>query len=108
MGFEAFYRGRRISRGAYRRQYSDSPQVNKGLIRPILPTVCFAFIPQCFSNCPKVQLLPLEAWWDYKVFVDTPPRVQRGLRVGFFFPEGAIRYIRCPKWVHTPPPPASC
>ena len=42
--------------GAYRWNHSDSPRVNKGLIRPILTATYFAVIPRCFRNCPKVQL----------------------------------------------------
>ena len=79
--------------GGYRWKHSSASRVNKRLIKPLLTAICFAFVPQSYFRCPKIQLLPAWAWRDFVVFVDAGPRRKQRFWAGFYFP---VKLVRTP------------
>ena len=76
-------------------------RVPRALLRPLLTTICFAFVPQRYMMKARVQAEPPAYWSEYVLFADAAPVGLDTFSVGLYLPSGGVRMFQCPRWVGT-------
>ena len=76
-------------------------RVPRALLRPLLTTICFAFVPQRYMMKARVQAEPPAYWSEYVLFTDAALVGLDTFSVGLYLPSGGVRMFQCPRWVGT-------
>ena len=58
--------------------------------------ICFAFVPQRYSDKTRIQAEPPACWRDRVLFTDAAPTSPTTFTVGVYLPVGGIRTFPCP------------
>ena len=86
---------------AYYWKHARGSRIPRALMRPLLTTICFAFVPQRYMVKARVQVEPPICWSGHVLFADAAPLGTDTFFVGLYLPSGGMRVFQCPRWVST-------
>ena len=86
---------------AYCWKHAGGSRVPRALLRPLLTTICFAFVPHKYPVRPRVQAEPPTCWGDHVLSAEAAPEGPNSFSVGLDLPLGGVRTFQCPHWVTT-------
>ena len=76
--------------GAYCWKHAGGSRVPRALLRPLLTSICFAFVPQRYVMKARVQAKPPACWSEYVLFADAAPVGLDTFSVGLYLPPGGM------------------
>ena len=81
--------------GAHCWKHGGGSRVPRALMRPLLTTICFAFVPRQYVAKARVQAEPQTCWCGYILFADAAPVWPNTFSVGLYLPSGGMRVWAC-------------